>query len=94
MPALMPIDDHRRDGQRRTRDVVLDQAPVDAVLDELLVAAGYFDALNGNFRYQLTLVGQFAQAVVAEEILDNRFTALRNEPGRRWAVEGDTPEPA
>ncbi len=31
----------------------------------------YFSALNRDFRYQLTVIGQFAQAIVASEIADN-----------------------
>jgi hypothetical protein len=34
----------------------------------------YFEALNRDFRYQLTVIGQFAQAIVAKEISRNRFT--------------------
>src|SRR5262249_7071802 len=34
----------------------------------------YFEALNRDFRYQLTVIGQFAQAAVATEIRNNRFS--------------------
>jgi hypothetical protein len=34
----------------------------------------YFEALNRDFRYQLTVIGQFAQAIVASEIKNNQFT--------------------
>ncbi len=58
----------------------------------------WFEAVNTDFRYQLTVVGQFAQAVVWQEIEDNRFvirtnlgnvkvswqvTARRNDPWMR-----------
>src|SRR5208282_2151874 len=33
-----------------------------------VVLPDYFEALNGDFRYQLTAIGQFAQAIVAKEI--------------------------
>lgn len=33
----------------------------------------YFEALNENFRYQLTCIGTFSQAIVAEEIREGRF---------------------
>ena len=33
----------------------------------------YFDALNKDFRYQLTVIGTFAQAIIAEKIKGNRF---------------------
>jgi hypothetical protein len=50
----------------------------------------YFEALNRDFRYQLTVVGDFAQAVVSEEVKDNQF-AIRTDPGRVkvcWQVTG------
>jgi hypothetical protein len=34
----------------------------------------YFEALNKDFRYQLTVIGQFAQAIVEKRIENNRFT--------------------
>jgi len=34
----------------------------------------YFEALNEDFRYQLTVMGQFAQAIVGQEIKNNAFT--------------------
>lgn len=50
----------------------------------------YFEALNRDFRYQLTVIGEFARAMVAEEIKDNEF-AIRTDPGRVkvcWQVTG------
>src|SRR5262249_39760801 len=50
----------------------------------------YFDALNSAFRYQLTVIGQFAQAIVASEIKNNRFT-IRTSAGNvkvSWQVTG------
>ena len=50
----------------------------------------YFEALNRDFRYQLTVVGQFAQAIVAEEVKENRFTIQTSSPGVKvsWQVTG------
>ena len=50
----------------------------------------YFAALNRDFRYQLTVIGQFAQAIVAEEIVDNRFTIKTDKPRVKvsWQVTG------
>src|SRR5262249_23985656 len=40
--------------------------------DEAVVTLpDYFEALNRDFRYQLTVIGQFAQAIVAREIENN-----------------------
>lgn len=50
----------------------------------------YFEDLNTDFRYQLTVIGQFAQAVVAKEIKGNAFT-IRTDKGRvkvSWQVTG------
>jgi hypothetical protein len=50
----------------------------------------YFQALNTDFRYQLTVIGQFAQAIVAKEISDNHFTIKTSKPGVKvsWQVTG------
>ncbi|HKQ75089.1 MAG TPA: hypothetical protein VJ810_15440 [Blastocatellia bacterium] len=50
----------------------------------------YFEALNRDFRYQLTVIGQFAQAIVASKIIDNRFTIKTDRPGVEvsWQVTG------
>ena len=50
----------------------------------------YFESLNGDFRYQLTVIGQFAQAIVKREIANNRFTIKTNKPLVRvsWQVTG------
>jgi len=50
----------------------------------------YFETLNTDFRYQLTVIGDFAQAVVADEVTDNAFT-IRTDRGRvkvSWQVTG------
>src|SRR5262249_55483222 len=50
----------------------------------------WFEALNRDFRYQLTVIGTFAQAIVAREIKDNRFTIKTNAPNVKvsWQVTG------
>jgi hypothetical protein len=50
----------------------------------------YFEALNGDFRYQLTVIGQFAQAIVAKKISANRFVIRTNKPNVEvsWQVTG------
>jgi hypothetical protein len=51
---------------------------------------GYFEALNTDFRYQLTVIGDFAQAIVSEEITDNRFAIRTDRPNVHvsWQVTG------
>src|SRR5690606_24221100 len=50
----------------------------------------WFEALNRDFRYQLTTVGSFSRAMIAEEIEGNRFVIRTEEPGVRvsWQVTG------
>jgi hypothetical protein len=50
----------------------------------------YFEALNRDFRYQLTVIGQFAQAIIAEEVKGNRFIVRTDKPGVKvsWQVTG------
>ncbi len=40
----------------------------------------YFSVINRDFRYQLTVIGQFAQAIVAEEIANDRFAIQTDKP--------------
>ncbi len=50
----------------------------------------YFEAANKDFRYQLTVIGTFAQAIVKEKIKNNTFLILTNEPNVEvsWSVTG------
>jgi hypothetical protein len=51
---------------------------------------GWFEVLNTDFRYQLTVIGQFAQAIVARKIENNRFEIRTNAPNVEvsWQVTG------
>jgi len=50
----------------------------------------WFEALNVDFRYQLTVIGQFAQAIVAYEIQEHEFQIKTNLPNVKvsWLVTG------
>jgi hypothetical protein len=50
----------------------------------------WFQALNGNFRYQLTTIRSFAKAVVWREVRHNRFVIRTRRPHVRvsWQVTG------
>ncbi len=50
----------------------------------------YFDALNKDFRYQLTAIGTFAQLIVSKEITGNTFEIKSNIPNVKvsWQVTG------
>jgi len=56
----------------------------------------WFDALNGDFRYQLTAIGGAAPNLhVAEEISENRFKIAGGEKGMKicWQVTGSRKDP-
>ncbi len=55
-----------------------------------VVLPDYFEALNGDFRYQLTVIGEFAQAIIAKKIANGRFTIKTNRPQVEvsWQVTG------
>ena len=36
--------------------------------DGIVTLPSYFEALNRDVRYQLTVIGQFAQAIIADEV--------------------------
>ena len=62
----------------------------DAKGEAVVELPSYFEALNRDFRYQLSVIGTFAQAIVAEEISNNRFTIKTSEPRVKvsWQVTG------
>ena len=56
---------------------------------------GYFEALNVDYRYQLTVMGQFAQSIVENKIQNNRFTIRTDKPNVEvsWQVTGIRNDP-
>jgi hypothetical protein len=50
----------------------------------------WFEALNTDFRYQLTVIGQFAQAIVAHKIENHQFQIRTSAPDVEvsWQVTG------
>ena len=50
----------------------------------------YFEAENVDFKYQLTVIGQFAQAIIGEEIHNNQFVIMTDKPNVKvsWQVTG------
>lgn len=48
----------------------------------------YFEAVNKDFRYQLTVIGTFAQAIIKEKIRKNVFVIQTNQPNVEvsWSV--------
>jgi len=62
----------------------------DANGDAVVQLPEYFQALNRDFRYQLTVIGTLAQSVVAEKIKDNHFRIKTSVPNVEvsWQVTG------
>ncbi|MFN0138244.1 MAG: hypothetical protein ACKVS9_19240 [Phycisphaerae bacterium] len=50
----------------------------------------WFEALNRDFRYQLTPIGSFSRAMVAEEVRENTFVIRTEQPNVKvsWQVTG------
>jgi hypothetical protein len=50
----------------------------------------WFEALNRDFRYQLTVIGQFAQAIVATKIANHQFAIRTDKPNVEvsWQITG------
>jgi hypothetical protein len=55
----------------------------------------YFESANKDFRYQLTVIGSFAQAIVKEKISDNKFIIQTDQPNVEvsWQVTGIRNDP-
>ena len=55
----------------------------------------WFEGLNRDFRYQLTAIGQFAQAIVVKEIEENSFVIRTDKPNVKvsWQVTGIRHDP-
>ena len=58
--------------------------------EAVVALPAYFEALNRDFRYQLTVIGQFAQAIVAEKVMGNQFKIKTDKPKVEvsWQITG------
>lgn len=50
----------------------------------------WFETLNRDFRYQLTVLGQFSQAVVASKVANHQFVIKTDKPSVEvsWQLTG------
>ena len=62
----------------------------DAQGNAIVVLPEWFEVLNRDFRYQLTVIGQFAQAIVSSEIANGQFSIQTDKPNIKvsWQVTG------
>jgi hypothetical protein len=65
-------------------------ATTDASGSAVVQLPGWFETLNRDFRYQLTVMGQFAQAIVASKVANHQFTIKTDKPNVEvsWQVTG------
>jgi len=70
-------------------------ATLDARGEATVEMPDWFEALNQDFRYQLTCIGGFAPVYVAETVRDGRFMIAGGEPGMviSWQVTGVRHDP-
>ena len=56
----------------------------------LVILPSWFQALNKDFRYQLTCVGGYSPVYIAKEIQNNRFEIAGGKSGMKvsWQVTG------
>ena len=68
---------------------------LDAKGEAVVKLPDYFEALNMEFRYQLTCVGGYAPVYIAQEIADNRFKIAGGKSGLKvsWQVTGVRHDP-
>ena len=71
-------------------DLYSGNVTTDAYGNATVTMPGWFQALNKDFRYQLTCIGQFAQAIVGTEMAGNQFTIKTDKPHVKvsWQVTG------
>jgi hypothetical protein len=62
----------------------------DANGEAIVNLPSYFEAENIDFKYQLTCIGQFAQAIVLKKVANNQFTIETDKPNVEvsWQVTG------
>lgn len=63
--------------------------------EAVVVLPEWFEAINRDFRYQLTSVGGFAPVYIAAKVTNNRFRIAGGQPGLEvsWQVTGARSDP-
>ena len=76
-------------------DVYNGNITTDANGSAIVKLPSYFQALNIDYRYQLTVIGKFAQAIIESKIQNNQFTIKTNKPNVEvsWQVTGIRDDP-
>lgn len=60
-----------------------------------IILPNWFESLNKDFRYQLTVIGEFAQAIIRRKIMSGRFIIQTDKPNVEvsWQVTGVRKDP-
>jgi len=76
-------------------DIYTGNVTTDANGEAVVQLPDWFEALNTDFRYQLTPIGQFAQAIVWRKIVNHQFTIKTDRPKVEvsWQVTGTRQDP-
>ena len=63
---------------------------LDSAGEALVALPKWFEALNSDFRYQLTCVGGFAPVYIGEEVKNGTFKIAGGKPGMNvcWQLTG------
>ena len=71
-------------------DIYTGNVTTDAAGSAAVRLPNYIQAMHNDFRYQLTVVGQFAKAIVSEEVVNNQFAIKTDKPNVKvsWQVAG------
>jgi hypothetical protein len=77
-------------------DIYNGNITTDANGDAMVQLPSYFETINGDFKYQLTCIGTFAQAIVSEKENNNQFKIRTNQPNVEvsWQIAGVRHDPA
>lgn len=77
------------------KDIYDGVATLDANGQVVVQLPDWFEAINQDFRYQLTSIGGFAPVYIAQEIKNNRFAIAGGDPGMKvsWQITGIRHDP-
>jgi len=70
-------------------------AVLDSKGEAVVILPDWFEALNKDFRYQLTCIGAWAQVYISQEVKSNKFKIAGGKPGMKvsWMVTGIRKDP-
>jgi trimeric autotransporter adhesin len=86
---------HSSIGSSEMKNIYDGNVTTDANGDAVVDLPDWFEALNRDFRYQLTTIGQPAQAWIASKIANHSFTIKTDKPNVEisWQVTGIRQDP-